>query len=400
VHELAADLAASISGSGTGTLLIDADFGNRTDLIEFRRSGYELETALVDPKRSLPQAGTEADVATVLGISIGREITDSPDVLARPEFVELLETAKDSFGAVVIACPPISTAGYHVLTQRLDAMILVSEIGALLPSEIDNALRTLEDRRALSLGVVLLTAARNPLRTAIARIRGGVSLRRETVSGWLNSQRVKSGEQQLPGKETSTASHDERVGIRLRSIRSTFATMADGRRSVGPDQSPTPSGSEGPAEDSVASKLTTSSDAPGPKRATVYLVNPKDRESESAHESSTAADTTAPTEVTDEESSAPAAFRGDGERAEQTETTASDTSPQEPTTRSTWKALGRNAKGQFTPPESPETTTDGKATGHKKRRQKASEKKAEGEDAPEVSSDPAAASEHSADATN
>ncbi len=203
VHELAADLAASLSGSGTRTLLIDADFGDPTDLSEFRRSGCDLKMALDNPTGCLSQADPDTDESSISGISISQQIADSPDILARPEFADLLTAAKYEYGVVIIACPPSSTAGYHVLTQRLDAMILVSEIGAPRPNELDSVLHTLEDRRAAPLGVVLLTASGNPLQSVINRIPGGFSFRQETDQG-SEIQNVEDETQQQPDGEAPT----------------------------------------------------------------------------------------------------------------------------------------------------------------------------------------------------
>jgi Mrp family chromosome partitioning ATPase len=178
-HELTADLALSTSGSGTRTLLIDTDFGNPTGLVEFRQSGCELESVLADPRGRLTEAASETDGVSVLGIAVGQKTVDSPDVLARPEFAELLGVAKGIFGVVIVACPPSNTAGYHVVTQRLDAMILVSDVGAALPGELENELAMLEDRRARPLGVVLFTTAGKPIDAVVGLISGGASRFRE-----------------------------------------------------------------------------------------------------------------------------------------------------------------------------------------------------------------------------
>ena len=89
--------------------------------------------------------------------------------------MRLVQTATNMYGAVIVACPPSTTPGYHILTQRLDAMILVAPIGHPLPNEIESAIHTLDDRRATALGVVLLTRAENPISTAFGRLRNTIA---------------------------------------------------------------------------------------------------------------------------------------------------------------------------------------------------------------------------------
>ncbi len=156
-HELAADLAAGLTHSGSWALLIDADFGNPSRLAEYRRHKFELEDVLAEPQRTLEQASQRADLAEdLLGISIGNRRGDAADVLAKPAFASMLDTAREIYDVVIVASPPSDSASYHVLSQRLDAMILVAIAGDPAPADVETVLHTLEDRRSLPAGVVLI----------------------------------------------------------------------------------------------------------------------------------------------------------------------------------------------------------------------------------------------------
>ena len=164
VHELAADLAAGLASSGSWALLIDADYGQPSDFPEYRRHNFELEDVVADPQDTLGEAARTADRdRDFLGVSISKRRADAADLLARPAFAQMLDTVQAMHDVVIVACPPTDSASYHVLSQRLDAMILVAVAGDPAPAEVVNALRTLEERRSVPAGVVLIRPRVGPI---------------------------------------------------------------------------------------------------------------------------------------------------------------------------------------------------------------------------------------------
>jgi Mrp family chromosome partitioning ATPase len=160
VHELAADLASSLAGSGSRALLIDVDFEHPSGLIEFEASGLDVDDLLHNPdKVALLSPQVSENQARCVGIAAGDQTDDSPDLLAQHAFAHSLDAARAAFDVVIVVSPPSDSATYHVLTQRLDAMILVAAAGETLSSQVDAAVHTLDDRKARPIGVVLLTRA-------------------------------------------------------------------------------------------------------------------------------------------------------------------------------------------------------------------------------------------------
>ena len=164
VHELAADLAAGLTSSGSWALLIDADYGNPSVLAEYRRHKLELEDVVADPQETLGEAVRRADRGgDLLGVSITNRKADAADLLAQPAFAGMLDTAQQMHDVVIVACPPTDSASYHVLTQRLDAMILVAVAGDAIPADVVNAFYTLAERRSFPAGVVLIRPRVGPI---------------------------------------------------------------------------------------------------------------------------------------------------------------------------------------------------------------------------------------------
>jgi hypothetical protein len=164
VHELAADLAAGLASSGSWALLIDADYGQPSDLPEYRRHDFELEDVMADPQGTLGEAADSADrTRDFLGVAISKRSADAADLLAQPAFAHMLDAAQAMHDAVIVACPPTESASYHVLSQRLDAMILVATAGDPSPADVVNVLRTLEERRSVPAGVVLIRPRIGPI---------------------------------------------------------------------------------------------------------------------------------------------------------------------------------------------------------------------------------------------
>ncbi len=462
VHELAADLAASISGSGTRALLIDADFDDPTDLSEFRRSGCDLKMALDDPTGCLSQADPDTDQSSVSGISISRKILDSPDILARPGFADLLSAAKYEYGVIIIACPPSSTAGYHVLTQRLDSMILVSEIGGPLPNELESALGTLEDRRARPLGVVLLTASDNPLRAVVDRIPGGLSFRQATGKR-SKIQEAEDGTRQQQGAEmpetvatagTGSDAHVEktarsagfRVDIVSGSNPVTSDTSDDGGSHLRVDDSPAQAGStsfigddaasteatnaagQAPNSEtlpapSAANQRTSPGDTTGPDTAEVSSIAEADDpvsepisssrtpdrplrysdatdSQDGACESSDTTDATVSTEVTDQKSLVSPPPGSKGKKSDPINSAPSDTEPRKSATNGGSRARRRNAKGQFLSAEPSQTTSVDEATTQARKTRTTTVSSTSEARVSEASSNTVSKSDNSSDATN
>lgn len=203
VHELAADLAVSLAVSGRRVLLIDADVDNPSGLVEFGHDGITLADLLClatdgqsHGQQELATAlSNSSEVATNLwAVPSGIHQLDAADTLARPEFGSLLEAARRMFNMIVVAGTDSVRPSAHVLSQRLDAMMILGGVGQTTASAVTAVTRSLSDRRARLLGLILLSRSFGVLRGRMRRLRGKSSLRsrpaRETGHGATPKHRL------------------------------------------------------------------------------------------------------------------------------------------------------------------------------------------------------------------
>ncbi len=172
VHELAADLAASIGVAGRQVLLVDADFDNPSDLPEYREGTVQLSTILAG---SNGQVGSGEDIHRYLAtlpivsdrvraLSTGSGLADPADVMAGHQFNTMMEQAKQFVDVVVVAAPPMHHPVTDVLTQRLDHVIVAVREGRSTLSLLEDAERELQSRRTTFLGVIVIARSRARLR--------------------------------------------------------------------------------------------------------------------------------------------------------------------------------------------------------------------------------------------
>lgn len=180
VHELAADLAVSLAVSGRQVLLIDADVDQSSRLVEFGRDRVALSELLRVPVDRQGDGGRELEtqllestevITNLRAVPAGRHQLDAADTLSRPEFGALLDTARRMFDLIIVSGAPASEPGAHVLSQRLDAMILMGSAGQTAVSSVVAVTRSLTDRRARLLGFVLLSRSFGLLRRTMRRLR-------------------------------------------------------------------------------------------------------------------------------------------------------------------------------------------------------------------------------------
>lgn len=166
VHELAADLAVSLAVSGRRTLLVDANLKAPSHLVEFGpgqitlprllRGLVNADENMRNEVETMLDRSTET-VPNLRGLSAGEHQLDAADLLSRPEFGVLLESAREMFDMIVVSCAPASEASAHVLFQRLQAVILMGTAGQTTTDSVVGIGRSLADRRAHLLGLVLMS---------------------------------------------------------------------------------------------------------------------------------------------------------------------------------------------------------------------------------------------------
>lgn len=180
VQELSADLAAALAVSENKILLIDANFADPSELVEFGKGNQNLAKVLayiedgnMSAEEALSYLRPSADgVEGLRGLRAGRPMRDGPDLIARSAFGSLLEAAKSQFNVVIVSGASASSPITQVLSQRLDNLIVVGSAGHSLEADYASTLRALSDRRAEVVGLALLTGGRRRVRRAMGKLFG------------------------------------------------------------------------------------------------------------------------------------------------------------------------------------------------------------------------------------
>lgn len=210
VQELAADLATSVAISGHSVLLVDAGLDRPSSLLEFGSGRVVLTHLLripVDDAEAVRATMKELLVQThevipnLRALPAGIGAVDPADILAGPQLALILDAARELFDAVIIAGADADHPITHVLSQRLDAMVLLGSAGRTTSAAVEVELRELANRRAQVLGLVLLTKSPSPLRRALGRLISGRAERR------VGRQRRREPEQERRPELAGARSH-------------------------------------------------------------------------------------------------------------------------------------------------------------------------------------------------
>ncbi|MDP8959440.1 MAG: hypothetical protein M3N51_09640 [Actinomycetota bacterium] len=182
VQELAADLATSMTTSAHSVLLVDAGLDHPSIPMEFGSGQPTLSNLLRMPvkdvhaaKATIKQLLLEAaEVAPgLVSLPAGAGAADPADIMAGHQLALVLEAAKEIFDAVIVAGTDVNHPITHVLSQRVDAMLLLGAAGHTTVSSLEFEFRELANRRARLLGLVLLTKSPSRLRRVLSALMSG-----------------------------------------------------------------------------------------------------------------------------------------------------------------------------------------------------------------------------------
>lgn len=179
VAELAADLATSLGVSGRSVLLIDANFEHENRLLEFPEDRLTLSHLLRMPVQDATGARAAMrdlvmdapQVAPgVRSIPAGSGAADPADIMSGRSLALILDVATEDFDAVIVAGAETDHPITHVLSQRLDAILLLGAAGKTTVDSLETEIRELAARRAKILGLVLLTRSRGRVSRMLDRV--------------------------------------------------------------------------------------------------------------------------------------------------------------------------------------------------------------------------------------
>lgn len=226
IHELAGDIAISVAVSGRKVLLLDSAFDEQNRLPEY---GAEKNVTLAEllftdighrSEASYFQ-GALADQQPVshglVALRAGAIDFDSADVLSTSLFESLLAVAQEMFDLVIVVGSEVEDPASHVVSKRVDTVVLLGAIGHSVSDNIEAAVRDFAVRNTQLLGVVMVAKRRNFLQRWGAGLFRRISWR---IIDWVRSFRevkpvTMSGfEQQLDRFEVSDAENlsEDRFG--------------------------------------------------------------------------------------------------------------------------------------------------------------------------------------------
>jgi hypothetical protein len=205
IRELTADVAVAVAVSGRSVLLIDASFRDDNSLVEFGTDhGATLSSLLTDGPDDREAAIIDFKTALLASpelihglrtLRCGKGQWDAADALSGYRFEILMEVARELFDLVLVAGSHSEEAASHVLSQRVDSVILVTSAGHTVTRSVEAADREFAIRRATLLGVILLRRRRNKVtRWASTHIRSGLWRGLDRFAEWRQATFNKSDE--------------------------------------------------------------------------------------------------------------------------------------------------------------------------------------------------------------
>jgi succinoglycan biosynthesis transport protein ExoP len=153
---LALNLAASFASSRSKTLLVDADFRERSLSRELAPGTlFGLIETLHDDEASAVVVDRKTGIH-LLPIAEGEPIVDSADLLGSPAMQRLLPRLKEMFAAIIVDLPPLSRAvDARAIAPFLDGCILVVAHGQTSMHALEDAIEMLRADDVAVLGVVI-----------------------------------------------------------------------------------------------------------------------------------------------------------------------------------------------------------------------------------------------------
>lgn len=164
VQALAADIAGSMATAGDSVLLIDANFGSRTALGEYRVGGFALSDVL-NLRPEAPEFAASVQVAVeqaymvrpgLAVIPSGPPPSSPADALAGRQYRALIEAAEAHFDTTIIVVDELGSPAAQAAMQRVGYSILVTTPGATTEAEVNGLIVDADRLRISIVGAVFL----------------------------------------------------------------------------------------------------------------------------------------------------------------------------------------------------------------------------------------------------
>ncbi|MGB7860514.1 MAG: hypothetical protein WBM90_08455, partial [Acidimicrobiia bacterium] len=164
VQALAADLASSLASAGTSVLLVDANFGSRSPMGQYKVGGASVAHVL-ELNPGAPEFAAQVNhtvegaflVRSGLSVIPSGPAPSSPaDALAGRQFRELVSRAQSEYDIVVVVVDDVASPSAQVALQRLGYGVLVLTPGTVTTPEVDVILNDLNRLRIGMLGAVFV----------------------------------------------------------------------------------------------------------------------------------------------------------------------------------------------------------------------------------------------------
>lgn len=168
VHDLAADLAVSITQTHKQVLLIDADFDVPGVGAEFRGPGVTL-TDVVESRGDFGMFN-EDHILGLWRMPVGTPSVDPSDAIGRPHVAHFLQNASAAFAPTIVVLPDVRRPVAKAMLNHVDAAILALTVGKSPRQAVSNVVNDWDPTGAELLGFTLLEE--RPVWSRIKRVLG------------------------------------------------------------------------------------------------------------------------------------------------------------------------------------------------------------------------------------
>lgn len=151
-----ANLAISLAGTGKSVLLVDCDLRRPRVNKLFSREQQPGLSDILTGSVQLGEVIHPSPIESLQLLTAGTDVDNPAELLARPEFANLIKELRDQFDIVMIDCPPLlPVADPAIVAGHVDGVILVTSLGADAYPKAKRASEILESTGAEVLGVIV-----------------------------------------------------------------------------------------------------------------------------------------------------------------------------------------------------------------------------------------------------
>lgn len=195
VHDLAADLAVSITLTQKQVMLIDADFDSPGEGAEYRSRGVTLAD-IISSKQDIAEIDLSHDhILGLRPIPVGQPSVDPSDAIGGPRMARFIKRAAAEFDLTIVVLPDVRTPVAKAMLNHVDAAILALTVGSTPHQTVMNVVNDWDTTGASLLGFALLEPRPvwNSIRRSWTSWRNRASQSKRAAEEAAEEERIQAG---------------------------------------------------------------------------------------------------------------------------------------------------------------------------------------------------------------